>query len=108
MESAKAEAVAGEGKAVTSERFRYGEKTGCGEPIRDEAETGKTVSGERNGKAHGAPETQCSVRLHARSEQGWKSGHLEPFPFGTQRWGAEPHKKPEIVYARSAPSLTNR
>jgi len=41
MESVKAEAVAGEGKAVTSERSRYGEETGCGALERVEAEAGK-------------------------------------------------------------------
>ena len=39
MESVKAEAVAGEGKAVTSERSRYGER--CGAPFREEAEAGE-------------------------------------------------------------------
>jgi len=43
MESAKAEAVAGEGKAVTSERFRY-EETDCGAPEREEGETEKRFS----------------------------------------------------------------
>jgi hypothetical protein len=42
MEPAKAGAVAGEGKAVSSERFRYGEATGCGALNREEAEAGKT------------------------------------------------------------------
>jgi len=41
MESVKAEAVAGEGKAVTSERFRYGEDSGCGALNCVEAEAGK-------------------------------------------------------------------
>ena len=55
MESVKAEAVAGEGKAVTSERFRYEEES-CGAPQREEAEIEKTVFVERGGRAHGASE----------------------------------------------------
>jgi hypothetical protein len=42
MESAKAEAVAGEGKAVTSERFRYEEN--CGAPEREEGKIEKRFS----------------------------------------------------------------
>jgi hypothetical protein len=81
MESVKAEAVAGEGKAVTSERFRYEEES-CGAPQREEAEIGK--NGFRGAGRQGARRfgTRCSERLHARGEQGWKSGHLEPFSFG--------------------------
>ena len=41
MESVKAEAVAGEGKAVSSKRSRYGERS-CGALERVEAEAGKT------------------------------------------------------------------
>jgi len=41
MESAKAEAVAGEGKAVSSERSRYGEGS-CSVLERVEAEAAKT------------------------------------------------------------------
>ena len=41
MESAKAEAVAGEGKAVSSERSRYGERS-CGALERVEVEAGET------------------------------------------------------------------
>ena len=80
MESVKAEAVAGEGKAVTSERFRYEEES-CGALQREEAEIGKNDF--RGARWQGARRfgTQCSERLHARGEQGWKSGHLEPFPF---------------------------
>ena len=53
MESAKAGAVAGEGKAVTSERSSFGKS--CGAPGSVEAVTPKTVAGEQTGKAHGAP-----------------------------------------------------
>jgi len=76
MESAKAEAVAGEGKAVTSERFRY-EETSCGALERDEAETGENSF--RGAERQGAQRfgTQCSGRLHARGEQGWKSAGLD-------------------------------
>jgi hypothetical protein len=54
MESAKAEAVVGEGKAVTSERSSFG-MISCGAPESVEAVTAKTVAGEQTGKAHGAP-----------------------------------------------------
>jgi hypothetical protein len=65
MESVKAEAVAGEGKAVTSERFRYEEES-CGAPQREEAEIGK--NGFRGAGRQGARRfgTRCSERLHAR------------------------------------------
>jgi hypothetical protein len=55
MESAKAGAVAGEGKAVTSERFSFG-MISCGAPESVEAVTAKPVAGEQTGKAHGALE----------------------------------------------------
>ena len=79
MESAKAEAVAGEGKAVTSERSRYEER--CGALERVEAEAGE--NGFRGANRLHALRflTQCLVRSHARGEQGWESGHLEPFFF---------------------------
>ena len=54
MESAKAGAVAGEGKAVTSERSIFG-MISCGASESFEAVTAKTVAGEQTGKAHGAP-----------------------------------------------------
>jgi hypothetical protein len=54
MVSAKAEAVAGEGKAVTSQRSSFG-KIGCGAPESVEAVTAKPVAVERTGNAHGAP-----------------------------------------------------
>jgi hypothetical protein len=41
MESVKAEAVVGEGKAVTSERFRY--ERDCGAPEREEGKAEKAV-----------------------------------------------------------------
>jgi len=77
MESAKAEAVAGEGKAVTSERFRYGE-TDCGalKRVETKAEKKRLRGADRQGARRSG--TQCSVRWHARGGQGWKSGHLEP------------------------------
>jgi len=53
MESAKAEAVAGEGKAVTSERSRYGEKAAA-RWIALKRNLEKPVSVERNSKP---PET---------------------------------------------------
>jgi len=55
MESVKAGAVAGEGKAVTSGRFSFG-KISCGASESVEAVTAKSVAGEQTGKAHGAPE----------------------------------------------------
>jgi len=54
MEFAKAEAVAGEGKAVTSGRSSFG-KISCGAPESVEAVTAKPAAGEQTGKAHGAP-----------------------------------------------------
>jgi len=45
METAKAGAVAGEGKAVTSERSSFG-KISCGAPESVEAVTAKPVAGE--------------------------------------------------------------
>jgi hypothetical protein len=40
----------------------------------------KTAIGEQRSEAPGA--LDCSARaVHARGEQGWKSGHLEPFSF---------------------------
>jgi hypothetical protein len=54
MESAKAEAVVGEGKAVTSERSSFG-MISCGAPESVEAVTAKPVPGEQTGKAHGVP-----------------------------------------------------
>jgi len=76
MESAKVEAVAGEEKAVTSERFRYEES--CGALERDEAETGENSirgAGRQGARRFGM---QCSERLHARGEQGWKSAPVAP------------------------------
>jgi len=60
MESAKAGAVAGEGKAVTSERSSFG-MISCGAPESVEAVTAKPVAGKQTGNAHGAPEraAQC-------------------------------------------------
>jgi hypothetical protein len=86
MESVKAEAVAGEGKAVTSERFRL-RRESCGALERDEAETGENSF--RGAERQGAQRfgTQCSERLHARGEQGWKSGHLEPSFFWVAQAG---------------------
>jgi hypothetical protein len=55
MESVKAEAVAGEGKAVTSERSSFG-MISCGAPESVEAATAKPVAGEQTGKAYGSPE----------------------------------------------------
>jgi len=55
MESAKAGTVAGEGKAVTSERSSFG-WISCGAPESGEAVTTNVVAGEQTGKAHGAPE----------------------------------------------------
>jgi len=54
MESTKVEAVAGEGKAVTSERSSFG--ISCGAPESVEAVTAKSVAGEQTGRAHGGPE----------------------------------------------------
>jgi hypothetical protein len=80
MESAKAEAVAGEGKAVTSERFRYEVKAAARCNVK-KRRSGKNDF--RGARRQGARRfgTQCSERLHARGEQGWKSGHLEPSSF---------------------------
>jgi hypothetical protein len=53
----------------------------CGALQREEAEIEKNdFRGARRqgGRRFG---TQCSERLHARGEQGWKSGHLEPSSF---------------------------
>jgi len=55
MESAKAGAVAGEGKAVMSERSSFG-SISCGAPESVESVTAKTVAGEQTGRAHGVPE----------------------------------------------------
>jgi hypothetical protein len=52
MESAKAGAVAGEGKAVTSERFRCEAKLAARQNAL-KRETEKTFSVERNGNASG-------------------------------------------------------
>jgi hypothetical protein len=79
MESAKAGAVAGEGKAVTSERSRYEER--CGAPEGVEAEAGKNGFRGANRLCALPFATQCLVRSHARGEQSWESGHLEPFIF---------------------------
>jgi len=54
MESAKAEIVAGEEKAVTSERSSFG-MISCGAPESVEAVIAKAVAGEQTGKAYGAP-----------------------------------------------------
>jgi hypothetical protein len=79
MESAKAGAVAGEGKAVTSERSRCEKR--CGVLERVESEAGE--NGFRGADWLHALRfaTQCLVRSHARGEQGWESGHLEPLFF---------------------------
>jgi len=55
MESVKAGAVAGEGKAVTSERFSFG-KISCGASESVEAVAAKPAAGEQTDNAHGAPE----------------------------------------------------
>jgi hypothetical protein len=61
MESAKAGAVAGEGKAVTSGRSRFGES--CGAPESVEAATAKPVAGEQTGKAYGDLERDAQYGL---------------------------------------------
>jgi hypothetical protein len=58
MESVKAGAVAGEGKAVTSGRFSFG-MISCGAPESVEAVTAKPVAGEQTGKAYGAPKREA-------------------------------------------------
>ena len=68
MESAKAEAVAGEGKAVASERFSFG-KISCGVPESVETVTEKKVIAELTGKGARRSETRCLVRRHARGKQ---------------------------------------
>jgi hypothetical protein len=55
MESAKAGAVAGEEKAVTSGRSSFG-MISCGAPESVEAVTAKPVAVEQTGKAHSTPE----------------------------------------------------
>jgi hypothetical protein len=61
MESAQAEALSGEGKAVTSERSRLGEVAAA----RFEAlirKPVKTVAGEPESYAHGAPKCDAQYR----------------------------------------------
>jgi len=85
MESAKVEAVAGEGKAVTSERFRDEEQAAARWNVtkRRLDKNGFGGAEQQGARRFGM---QCSERLHARGEQGWKSGHLEPFLLAAQVW----------------------
>jgi hypothetical protein len=61
MEAAKAVAVAGEGKAVTSIRSRLGESCGARGSI--DPVVAKSAAGERKGDAPGAP--GCNVQYRA-------------------------------------------
>jgi len=75
MESAKAGAVAGEGKVVTSERSSFGSLS-CGAPERFEAVTAKTVAGEQTGRAHGAPKRGAQYGcMPVVSKAGNRGGH---------------------------------
>ena len=81
MESVKTETVAGEGKAATSKRSSYGENAAARwNALKRKPEKNGIRGANRQGARRS--EAQCSVRLHARGEQGWESGHLEPFLFG--------------------------
>jgi len=68
MESAEAEAVAGEGKAVTSERS-HGKAIACGVPECSEARDGENVFVERFGLLPGALQCGALLRLHARESK---------------------------------------
>jgi len=78
MESAKAEAVAGEGKAVTSERSRSERLVARQEALK--RQLAKPAVVERRGEAPSLLDAVLSTE-HARGEQCWELGHLEPFPF---------------------------
>jgi hypothetical protein len=72
MESVKAEAVVGEGKAVTSERSSY--EDGCGAPECVEAGAGENGFRGANRQRARRFATHCLMRLHARGKLGWESG----------------------------------
>ena len=62
-ESAQAEVIAGEGKAVTSERSRFGEKAKAAARLEAlKRKPDKPVSGELRGEAHGALKRDAQYR----------------------------------------------
>jgi hypothetical protein len=63
MEFAQAKAFLGEGKAVTSERFRSGEKSKAAARLEAmKRKPDKPVFGELTDEAHGAPERSAQYR----------------------------------------------
>jgi hypothetical protein len=63
MEFAQAKAFLGEGKAVTSERFRLGEKSKAAARLEAmKRKPDKPVFGELTDEAHGAPERGAQYR----------------------------------------------
>jgi len=62
-ESAQAEITAGEGKAVTSERSRFGEKAKAAARLEAmKRKPDKPVAGELTDEAHGAPKRDAQYR----------------------------------------------
>ena len=82
MVPAKVGIVVGEEKAVTSDRLRSGE-AGCGEPGSTDLEARETELWGSGEAKRPALLIALLSTVHAGGEQGWKSGHLEPFSF----WG---------------------
>ena len=90
MEPAKAGAVAGERKAVTSVRPRSGENqaAACLEALI--RELGKTAFGEQTGEASGAPECAAQYRCMPVVSEAVNQVTWNLFLFGAAFWAAAP------------------